>query len=753
MYVVFILVEMRPTRPLRVGTLTGNIEDAKQVYQNQAKVIQELVARTEALEKTILDDHESIETNNKHNKDIIDNIQAEIAKLQSTITSIANIDVAAAKKIIDDLSEKISDLSTRQDKIRETDLVELRKDINDIKRVANDTANIKNSVNSLSSALCNVDTDVKNIKSFTDDNKDAIKTLTTDVNNAKEDISILSGNFEVVNEKVDNINTDIDKFKQSTLQSVATIENNINSLKKESLSSLKQELLDIVKKALPSVNASSYEFESDSNEIDTRDINSHSDYPFEASTNAEGCDALEFGGVYISATEKDGKRLCSITNSYGGIAIDKEDALDRWIIERSNDKQLKFHLNTESDSPLTINSKGISTNKLKLGKCSATHIVNAFTQSNINSHSIPTTKAIYDFIHSNMLLNGVSSIAEQSQPQSRVPPLNFPPVPSLGINPSASMAPGQYQKQNSGAVSARGVNDKYADDPYHRNGRRSSVQHKNKGNLLDIDPPSPTSPNGSNGDGSLLIQSPKSCGVSTIKINGKTSLLVNNDSCSISLKDNSNTYTVTANNTEGLRVNDAFRLCNDDGLLCYISATNIPAGMKVSDLSGLFMAYGKGVKKIKSVDERPNILYVPEVYIPSNTTSVIIGVAKKAISTEFYTKKNRMFSLTVHRNTDVDELVDEESESSSNPSATPTKGPHKYYFLSVCTKGITIVKTHEEKVGSGNIFLPYKGGYAKRYVQNDKVSENLNRFCQEIYVPRVKSIKRISDDSFIGLII
>lgn len=253
--------------------------------------------------------------------------------------------------------------------------------------------------------------------------------------------------------------------------------------------------------------------------------------------------------------------------------------------------------------------------------------------------------------------------------------------------------------------------------------------------------------------------SPK-CDVSTINVNGRHSLLVSNDSCSISLKDSKSLYTLTPSSVDGLAINDMFKLANDDGILCYISSANLPQKCKLSDLKGLFVCCrtksdGSGhghAKSIKSNDEHPNTIYAPEVCVTSTPTSMVLGVVKKIINGNYYTKNNRVYSIAEHKkdtpNTSDNE--DEQSESTSK-EAPPKPDNIHYYFLVVQTSGIVKAKTKEEKIKCGQVYSPSKEGYAKR-ITNDEAGQKLSTFCINNYVPRIKAIKRLDDTSLLGIL-
>ena len=882
---------MKPVRPMRAGAINYNIADAKQLYQNHAKLISDLRYSLESLSSSVESDRESIEKTNASNHDIFVSMQGEINKLKAATSSLAKVDISATKAALDTLSATVAEIAARTDKLKDADIAALRTELSNVKKLTSEISSVKPNIGIITA---NVEHNSSEIESAKSD----ISTIQSNVSDLKTSVSGVAANVSTVSTAVDEVSADLTSFKESTLASISSIEANIDTLKRYSIDALKKELIDIVSKSLPTFSPSSSELESDSEATERDVLNVTSDYPFDIPQDDPNCDSIEVNGVYLTSTTKDGQQICSITNTFGGLAIDKQDSFDRWIIERNDDKFLKFHLNTESNPPLVLSKRGIITNRLKLGRGNVDNITNTFTSSNINHHTIPTTKAIFDFVHANMLSNNVNGIGggvggkdcipklptgETKSNNNIVPPLapggvgksvgagsngnasgntnvsgpgikaspNGIPLPILRGISGQSKSDDTADAPSTGSKSARPESKNEA-LPTASHVRRSSMNSSTSAAVLptlplpsmadvtqsqlvfDIDPDAIDSPD--SGANQKISKSPSKCDISTIDIDGKHSLLIQNNSCSVSFKDNTGLYTMSASSMDGLRINDTFKLANDDGILCCISVTNIPKGCKLSDLSGLFVAYTKHIKRIQSSDDEHNTLYVPEIYIPSDATSVIVGVVSKVITSDYYTKSNRIYSLAEHRTDELDE--DEESlsaqynavvtrpsssrnsigpgevqpewvigpnDSNGNPNARGghhggirpsatkaaltdehiaiprpknvhpaistlalptlnipsggsrsargnTVGPNTYYFITIATKGIAVIKTKEEKIGCGNLFVPSKGGYAKK-VTDDKSGTKLDKFCIHHAIPRAKSITRISPDSFLGVII
>lgn len=785
-----------------MGAINYNIADAKQLYQNHAKLITELLNRTNILESTIEQDAENIANYNKTNHDLFVSMQTEINKLKTSCSMLSSDMSGVTKAAIDKINNTVNDLSQRTDRLKDTDIATLRKDLDGIKKAFTEASVVKNTISVIGT----------NVEALQTDNE----SLKTTMNEVRGDISTLTDNLDFVNNKFSEITT-----------SISSMEESINKIQQETINQLKQDLLDVIKKSLPTFTPDLPEADSDS-DLETRDVTLAMDYPFDIPQNDPECDAIEVNGMYLTTTSKDNQQICSISNSYGGIAIDKENSYDRWVIERNDDQHLNFHFNTEANPPLTINKRGISTNRLRIGDFSVNNITNTFASGNINNHTIPTTKAIFDFVHANMLKGGFDTSlkptpsgsinksstddnitstlheihpANMKVPQKPSPRAGFgkhgiPNLPLTDFNVSGGANGGANGNANGHSSARVGFGPNYhANGHKYDHNRRSSINTTtstelaalNLEGLNDLNASTsmltPTN-NGSSSarihghithqptaatlhHGSKLIppiglgmptthinaspSSPK-CDVSTIAVNGKHSLLVSNDSCSISLKDANSLYTLSASSVDGLAVNDMFKLANDDGILCYISSANLPPKSKLSDLKGLFVAYSKNVKAIASNDEHPNTLYAPEVYIPSGTNSVILGVVKKVINGNFYTKNNRIYSLAEHRKDTPNNSDDEDEESEASNSTFKHTDNANYYFLVVYIKGIVRVKTKEEKIGCGHIFVPTKDGLVKR-LNNDANGEKLNKFCHNNFIPRIKSIKRLDDNAMLGILV
>lgn len=641
---------MRPTKPLNIGTLNYNIADAKQLYMNHASLIRELIKRADSMSTDIQTDRTQLERINTSNHETFIALQNEINKLKNTTSELSSNDISSkTKEALDALSATVSSLATKTDSLQNSDIMSLRTDIDTLKRT---TATLSANFNVAS-------------------------TMNASITGIKSDVSTVSGSLNTVKSDITSISNSLSTFKSDTLASISNIESKINTLRENSNATLRQELLDILEKSIPKCREPTNLTEDASDDSFPESPTSPPiDFPFDIPQNDSTYDSLIVNGIYLTPTSKGDTQLCSINSTYGGIAIDKDQSFDRWIIERNEDKKLKFHLNTEANPPLTISKKGISTSQLTLNDRHINTIANSITDENINNSTVPTTKAIFDFVHANLLAKNGTSLLHDGQ---------------TAVENTVS--------GNDGVLATREVPTYY---------------------------PTP--------------RAPTHCDVSTINIGGKHSLLIHNDSCSISLKDPDTLYTMTPSSVDGLKINNSFKLANDDGILCYMSDANIPKNAKLNDLVGMWIEYTGSMKIIQASEDCEHTLYVPEVKISKDVTSVTCGLIHKFIDPNHaYTKSNRIYDIAAHMTATPPNSDDED--------AGPSVPQISYHFLTISVKGIVIFKSKDTNVKCGQVMLPSAGGYTT------VGSEKLNKWCLQKFIPRVKVICQESEGIYVGLLI
>ena len=129
----------------------------------------------------------------------------------------------------------------------------------------------------------------------------------------------------------------------------------------------------------------------------------------------DGLNGLSINNVIIAPTLIEEKRCASIKSEYGGLFIDKTNSDNRWLIERDDDSSLKFHYNDESITPCEMTTNGVVLSSLQFTDSSenVSKIVSEINEETISHDSLPTTKAVTDYIVNNTLkftLDGLRSL-------------------------------------------------------------------------------------------------------------------------------------------------------------------------------------------------------------------------------------------------------------------------------------------------------------------------------------------------------
>lgn len=252
------------------------------------------------------------------------------------------------------------------------------------------------------------------------------------------------------------------------------------------------------------------------------------DFPYEVPTSEDGSDGININGVDMAPTIKDEHRLMSIKTDYGGISIDKYDSDNRWILERNTDDTLAFHFNSDTNVPLKITPDGVTVDKLQMGDHTIQSVANTINKSTISSKSIPTTKAIVNYINANLLKMSLKNTVSETSTEEIIEPV-----------------------------------EEVIDET--RNIKREEV--------VDETPTEPINAH-----------------VSTADINGLNTLVVKVSDNSITVGDSDQYITMKPSLTEGLVVSNntssvKYSMKNDSGILCAYSGDNI------EDLKGKFIEY------------------------------------------------------------------------------------------------------------------------------------------------------------------
>lgn len=443
-----------------------------------------------------------------------------------------------------------------------------------------------------------------------------IDTLSTDVDKLK-------GKESATPEELKTLQSELETLK-STIKEIDSLKDEINAIKSDDQTEIKKELLDALNKSIPKFTT---EQEEKSDDCVTRSP-IRCDFPFEIPKSEDGTDGWAINGIEVVPTSKDEQRLCSISTDYGGIAIDKSGSDDRWVIERNDGDKLKIHFNSDETVPLTITRNGASTPHLTVGDKSITSIATVINEDTISSKSVPTTKAIVDFVNANVIKSNVESIVNGEKSRS---------APHTPVAAHAPQLP--------------------------------------------------------------------SCDISTIETSEGKSLLIDNSSSSISVKKDGSIITVKPSLTNGLMINDAYKLANDPGMLCILKDDSI------GDIEGRYVEYTGNVIEV-------NGILIMEVQILKETiSSVTCGIVGKDLKNQkTYTHGNKIYKLP---------KVGEDG--------------HKYHYITIFNSGIHYVKVKPGKFAKGMMLVPGKEGLA------DRGSDSLSKFCMDNMIPRAKVVSLINE--------
>lgn len=439
-------------------------------------------------------------------------------------------------------------------------------------------------------------------------------------------------------EELKLLQNELESLKNTTKE-IESLKSEIDTLKSDDKLDIKKELLEALDKSIPKFDIATTEEVSDDS-ISTSAL--QCDYPYDIPTSDDGTDGWTINGIEIAPTVKDDQRICSIKTDYGGIVIDKTNSDNRWVIERHSDDELKFHINAEENVPLSVSRDGISTPKLTIGDKYITSVATVINNDTISSKSIPTTKAIVDFVNANIIRSNVEHVISTD-----VNSESLTPTPTAGAD----------------IIKNRDIN----------------------------------------------IELP-SCDVSTIEINGKKSLLIDNDSGSFSVKNNNSIITVKPSLNDGLTINDSFKLYNDSGILCILNEKSLELLSDPNDIIGRYVEYTGNVVEIDD-------MLALEVQIPSDVSSVTCGIVGKDLKSQStFTHLNKIYHLPDH---------DENGT--------------KLHFITIFNSGIHYIKTAPGEYAKGSLLVPSNGGIAKQS------SENITNFCIKHMIPRCKVINIVRD--------
>lgn len=279
---------------------------------------------------------------------------------------------------------------------------------------------------------------------------------------------------------------------------------------------------------------------------------------------------IELGDTKISI-DKDAndKEICSIENDFGGIAFRKHDSEDVWFLNRNENSEMEFHYNTMENAPLAVTPDNVKISKLSLNGKSVSKIATAINDNTAHNDTIPTVSAVVNYVNTNL---------------KRLNLLN-----AVGGSETSSTPTSTTTNETSTTTSSTEE-------------RNTETSH---------------APN---------------CNISTINTGAGKSLLIENETNSISLKDNeSNIVSISASLTDGLKVSNKFKLNNTGGILCKFIEDNGE------------LTVGRFVELTGSVVEMDDLI-IPEVKLTDKLSTMVYGVIKSRVQEE-YVKDNKVYKL------------------------------------------------------------------------------------------------------------
>ena len=483
----------------------------------------------------------------------------------------------------------------------------------------------------------------------------AIKRLESENAKTTQFLNVVSQHESKLHELYDEI---------QKIQNVSSLTDEIKELKTRAIND-KDEVIDKVdnlkKDILEAINEKpvlTYEEPStvESNSAETRDITS-STPEFKSLNITDESKYAEYGSlddvIQISlgdtkiSIDKDDKNreICSLTNEIGGIAFKKNDSEDIWLMDRNKNSEMEFHFNSMDNTPLSLNSSGISTPKLSLNGNSISNIAKCINDKTINDKTVPTVNAIVKYINANLQkMNLLNKLRDNEE---------------ITITNSA-----------------------------HSSGRK--LIHAQSTSDVSVESPIPQ------------------CNISTISTDNGKSLLIENESNSLSLKDDEfNIISISASSHDGLRVGNKFKLNNDDGVLCKFISAN---GMNDSDVGKFVELTGNIVK----IDD----LIIPEVRLTNKLNSMVYGIIKSKVQSE-YVKENRIYKLN------------EDCE-----------------YVSVIKKGLIEISVNDGSFELGSLLVAGKNGIPTYNKNNNDAIQ----FCIHKKIPMVKVISRINDNLIVEVV-
>lgn len=372
-------------------------------------------------------------------------------------------------------------------------------------------------------------------------------------------------------------------------------------------------------------------------------------------------------------TDESEREICSISNEIGGLAFRKNGSDDVWLVDRNKDSEMEFHFNSMSNIPLSINPRGVRMLNMSLNGKTISKIASAINSETINDNTIPTVNAIVKYINSNLQrMNLLNKLTENKH--------------SINITTSAS------NDDVKNIASTDNANNSTSDNTTASDVTTTTDTTEATSNTTTSETSIEDNSNANTSATRNTLTIPQ-CNISTINTKFGNSLLVENESNSISLKDNEfNVVTISASANDGLIINDTFKLKNNIGTLCvFKSENNEPMLGRFVELTGSYI--------------KLNELIVPEVKLTNKLTSMVYGVINNIPKNE-YVYNNEIYVL----NSEME-------------------------YVTVINKGFMEIQMDECTFEIGSLLVAGRLGVPTLNKNNDAI-----RFCIDKRLPMVKVI-------------
>lgn len=372
-------------------------------------------------------------------------------------------------------------------------------------------------------------------------------------------------------------------------------------------------------------------------------------------------------------TDESEREICSISNEIGGLAFRKNGSDDVWLVDRNKDSEMEFHFNSMSNIPLSINPRGVRMSNMSLNGKTISKIASAINSETINDNTIPTVNAIVKYINSNLQrMNLLNKLTENKHNINIVTSTSNDDVKNVASTDDKNISTSDNTTHDTT------VPDTTAPDTTEATLNTSTSETSIEDNNTSATRNAITIPQ---------------CNISSINTKFGNSLLVENESNSISLKDNEfNVVTISASANDGLIINDTFKLKNNIGTLCvFKSENNEPMLGRFVELTGSYV--------------KLNELIVPEVKLTNKLTSMVYGVINNIPKNE-YVYNNEIYAL----NSEME-------------------------YVTVINKGFMEIQMDECAFEIGSLLVAGRLGVPTLNKNNDAI-----RFCIDKRLPMVKVI-------------